>query len=161
MSSGLEDGIAPGRDAVLPAPHKFEKRLQTSPPAHRKPAIMQEPVLVLNATFEPINVTAVRRAMVLLLKGCGPSRGDQSRRGARHFAHHEGALGNPAASLPAYSATNTRTIAQEYFAARPQHLPVLWSRFPCRRTDPRSRGPALAWRPVFVGKPGGLLLPVQ
>src|SRR5712691_9244341 len=29
----------------------------------RKPAIMQEPVLVLNATFEPINVTAVRRAM--------------------------------------------------------------------------------------------------
>jgi 5-methylcytosine-specific restriction endonuclease McrA len=30
---------------------------------------MQEPVLVLNATYEPINVTAVRRAMVLLLKG--------------------------------------------------------------------------------------------
>jgi 5-methylcytosine-specific restriction endonuclease McrA len=35
----------------------------------RKPAIMQEPVLVLNATFEPINVTAVRRAMVLMIKG--------------------------------------------------------------------------------------------
>jgi 5-methylcytosine-specific restriction endonuclease McrA len=31
--------------------------------------MMQEPVLVLNATYEPINVTAVRRAMVLLLKG--------------------------------------------------------------------------------------------
>ena len=30
---------------------------------------MQAPVLVLNATFEPINVTAVRRALVLLLKG--------------------------------------------------------------------------------------------
>ena len=38
-------------------------------PAARKPAIMQEPVLVLNATFEPINVTAVRRAMVLMIKG--------------------------------------------------------------------------------------------
>jgi 5-methylcytosine-specific restriction endonuclease McrA len=38
------------------------------PPA-RKPAIMQDPVLVLNATFEPINVTAVRRAMVLMIKG--------------------------------------------------------------------------------------------
>jgi len=37
-------------------------------PAHR-PALMQDPVLVLNATFEPINVTAVRRALVLLLKG--------------------------------------------------------------------------------------------
>jgi 5-methylcytosine-specific restriction endonuclease McrA len=39
------------------------------PPVARKPAIMQEPVLVLNATFEPINVTAVRRAMVLMIKG--------------------------------------------------------------------------------------------
>jgi 5-methylcytosine-specific restriction endonuclease McrA len=39
------------------------------PSAVRKPAIMQEPVLVLNATFEPINVTAVRRAMVLMIKG--------------------------------------------------------------------------------------------
>ncbi len=35
----------------------------------RRLSVMQEPVLVLNATFEPINVTAVRRAMVLLLKG--------------------------------------------------------------------------------------------
>jgi 5-methylcytosine-specific restriction endonuclease McrA len=35
----------------------------------RKPGILQEPVLVLNATFEPINVTAVRRAMILMLKG--------------------------------------------------------------------------------------------
>jgi 5-methylcytosine-specific restriction endonuclease McrA len=35
----------------------------------RRASLMQEPVLVLNATFEPINVTAVRRAMVLLLKG--------------------------------------------------------------------------------------------
>jgi 5-methylcytosine-specific restriction endonuclease McrA len=30
---------------------------------------MHEPVLVLNATYEPINVTAVRRALVLMLKG--------------------------------------------------------------------------------------------
>src|SRR5271155_4240213 len=37
-------------------------------PASR-PSVMQAPVLVLNATFEPINVTAVRRALVLLLKG--------------------------------------------------------------------------------------------
>src|SRR6266478_9817116 len=35
----------------------------------RRASLMQEPVLVLNATFEPINVTAVRRAMVLMLKG--------------------------------------------------------------------------------------------
>ena len=35
----------------------------------RRASLMQEPVLVLTATYEPINVTAVRRAMVLLLKG--------------------------------------------------------------------------------------------
>jgi 5-methylcytosine-specific restriction endonuclease McrA len=32
-------------------------------------SLMQAPVLVLNATFEPINITAVRRALVLMLKG--------------------------------------------------------------------------------------------
>src|SRR6202030_4295430 len=36
---------------------------------HSRPSVMQAPVLVLNATFEPINVTAVRRALVLMLKG--------------------------------------------------------------------------------------------
>ena len=51
-----------------------EARVEKRPPGAvrpyaRKPAIMQEPVLVLNATFEPINVTAVRRAMVLMIKG--------------------------------------------------------------------------------------------
>ena len=31
--------------------------------------ILQTPVLVLNATYEPINITAVRRAVILILKG--------------------------------------------------------------------------------------------
>jgi 5-methylcytosine-specific restriction endonuclease McrA len=31
--------------------------------------LLQAPVLVLNATYEPINVTGVRRAIVLVLKG--------------------------------------------------------------------------------------------
>src|SRR5207244_13510649 len=31
--------------------------------------LMQTPVLVLNASYEPINVTPVRRAVVLVLKG--------------------------------------------------------------------------------------------
>src|SRR5215472_6741061 len=38
-------------------------------PVASRPSVMQAPVLVLNATFEPINVTAVRRALVLMLKG--------------------------------------------------------------------------------------------
>src|SRR6202035_3215252 len=35
----------------------------------RRASRMQDPVLFLNATYEPITVTAVRRAMVLMLKG--------------------------------------------------------------------------------------------
>ncbi len=34
-----------------------------------QPQGLHEPVLVLNATYEPINVTAARRAIVLVLKG--------------------------------------------------------------------------------------------
>src|ERR1700691_6733695 len=49
-------GVAP--DSVAPVK-----------PAANRPSVMQAPVLVLNATFEPINVTAVRRALVLMLKG--------------------------------------------------------------------------------------------
>jgi 5-methylcytosine-specific restriction endonuclease McrA len=37
---------------------------------------LQEPVLVLNATYEPINVTAVRRALVLILKGVATAEED-------------------------------------------------------------------------------------
>ena len=46
--------------------------------APRRPALMQAPVLVLNATFEPINVTAVRRALVLMLKGVAQAEETQS-----------------------------------------------------------------------------------
>ena len=39
------------------------------PMSEGNPRLLQTPVLVLNATYEPINVTAVRRAIVLVLKG--------------------------------------------------------------------------------------------
>jgi 5-methylcytosine-specific restriction endonuclease McrA len=38
-------------------------------PEDERQRSLQEPVLVLNATYEPINVTAVRRALILILKG--------------------------------------------------------------------------------------------
>jgi len=49
-------------------------------PAASRRSVLQEPVLVLNSTFEPIHVTAVRRALILMLKGVaqmeetGPAR---------------------------------------------------------------------------------------
>jgi 5-methylcytosine-specific restriction endonuclease McrA len=42
---------------------------QDPPPAPRKNLLMQTPVLVLNASYEPINICAARRAIVLVLKG--------------------------------------------------------------------------------------------
>ena len=59
----------PPRLKPLPDARAEKRPPGAVPPAARKPTIMQEPVLVLNATFEPINVTAVRRAMVLMIKG--------------------------------------------------------------------------------------------
>ncbi|MGC1671275.1 MAG: hypothetical protein WA739_03375, partial [Candidatus Acidiferrales bacterium] len=50
------------------APDPLAAKQPSNSPASR-PSVMQAPVLVLNATFEPINVTAVRRALVLMLKG--------------------------------------------------------------------------------------------
>lgn len=57
--AGSATGTGSATDGLRPRVHG----------AHVRLGIMQEPVLVLNATFEPINVTAVRRAMVLMLKG--------------------------------------------------------------------------------------------
>lgn len=63
----------PGRKspagAVVPAAGGAEAGKSPKSGGLRRASLMQEPVLVLNATFEPINVTAVRRALVLLLKG--------------------------------------------------------------------------------------------
>ncbi len=38
-------------------------------PPHREANVMHAPVLVLNASYEPINICAARRAIVLVLKG--------------------------------------------------------------------------------------------
>lgn len=71
MSTRPKDGLRPrprvGKTSGIGSP---ATRSQSSlfPPT-RRPSVLQEPVLVLNATFEPINVTAVRRAVMLVLKG--------------------------------------------------------------------------------------------
>jgi 5-methylcytosine-specific restriction endonuclease McrA len=68
MNSIGQRGGTP-RLKTLPEARAEKRPLGALPPLVRKPAVMQEPVLVLNATFEPINVTAVRRALVLMIKG--------------------------------------------------------------------------------------------
>jgi len=52
--------------------HHGEPGYEATPPS-RKSLIMQTPVLVLNASYEPINICAARRAIVLVLKGLAMS----------------------------------------------------------------------------------------
>ena len=49
-------------------PRRIATDLDVRQPAPRQPA-MQTPVLVLNASYEPINICGARRALVLVLKG--------------------------------------------------------------------------------------------
>src|SRR6201982_2227359 len=61
-ASDAASSVVPPNDS--PADSRFH-----NPATLKRVSLMHEPVLVLNAIYEPINVTAVRRAMVLLLKG--------------------------------------------------------------------------------------------
>ena len=51
-------------------------------PKPRKTLLMQTPVLVLNASYEPINICAARRAIVLVLKGLAMPEEENG-----HFLH--------------------------------------------------------------------------
>ena len=42
-----------------------------------QPKTMQKPVLVLNASYEPINICGARRALVLVLKGVARTEEEQ------------------------------------------------------------------------------------
>ena len=48
-------------------------------PRVRFASAMQTPVLVLNASYEPINICGARRALVLVLKGVAQDRGGARR----------------------------------------------------------------------------------
>jgi 5-methylcytosine-specific restriction endonuclease McrA len=75
--SRLPEGKKEARARLLPSP-LLGAAAEAPVPVRR--SVLQEPVLVLNSTFEPIHVTAVRRALVLMLKGVaqmeetGPAR---------------------------------------------------------------------------------------
>ena len=49
--------------------HHHSELQPQEPLTPRKNLLMQTPVLVLNASYEPINICAARRAIVLVLKG--------------------------------------------------------------------------------------------
>src|SRR5574337_726483 len=69
MSANRQDGFRMWPRSLLGSPAVERGPVPAAMSPATRPGVMQEPVLVLNATFEPINVTAVRRAVALVLKG--------------------------------------------------------------------------------------------
>ncbi len=60
--------------------HTRKTRLTHTPPVEirvAQPITMQRPVLVLNASYEPINICGARRALVLVLKGVARTEEEQ------------------------------------------------------------------------------------
>ncbi len=86
---------------------------------------LHRPVLVLNASYEPINVCAARRALVLILKGVASAEEHVELEIHSSAALHADAFGDPPARIPADSAPVESAFAQEHPDARPLHLPVL------------------------------------
>jgi len=73
----MHDSRERGRNKVR---HHAEPVRQDAP--SRKSMLMQTPVLVLNASYEPINICAARRAIVLVLKGLAMPEEENG-----HFLH--------------------------------------------------------------------------
>ncbi len=111
---------------------------------------MQEPVLVLNATFEPINVTAVRRAMVLMIKGIAQ---------AEEVNHTEVHSASRTLSVPSvirllayrHIPQQTRALSRKNILLRDRNTCQFCSRtFPASELTldhvlPRSRGGRSSW----------------
>jgi hypothetical protein len=118
----------------------------------RQPA-MQTPVLVLNASYEPINICGARRALVLVLKGV--ARTEEEQGAVLHAARMRVAMPSVIRLL------EYRRIPHEHSAARPEQLPVLQRRPDGERVDVGPRDSPFAWRTFDMGESGRLLSQLQ
>jgi len=119
-------------------------------------------VLVLNATYEPINVhLPCVGLMVLLLKGV--AQAEEVHSAEVHSAAHSHKVPS-VIRLLAYRHIPQQSRAlsrKKHSLARPQHLPVLWPYIFQFRTHTGSRPATFPGRDAPLGEPGGLLLPLQ
>ena len=109
---------------------------------------MQAPVLVLNATFEPINVTAVRRALVLMLKGVAQ---------AEEIHPSEVHSSSRAVSVPSvirlltyrHIPQQSRSLSRKIFCCATEIRASSRVGAACFGVDARSRDAAIARRTLF------------
>jgi len=120
---------------------------------------IDRPVLVLNASYEPINVCAARRALILVLKGVAS---------AEECSPHHVRSARSAFRLPSViRLLEYRRIPHQARAlsrkniARSLHLPILPAHFAQLGADSGSCDPAFTRRRNQLGKPGGLLPSLQ
>ena len=121
---------------------------------------MQAPVLVLNATFEPINVTAVRRALVLMLKGV--AQAEETNHGEVHSTSKVIHVPSVIRLLSyRHIPQQSRALSGRTFCCATAIRASSAARFPCVGTYARPRDAAVARRPLLLGEPGGMLLRLQ
>jgi 5-methylcytosine-specific restriction endonuclease McrA len=149
MSHRPHDGLRP-RPNIRIADAVAEKSAAHGPRPVRTVSVLQEPVLVLNATYEPINVTAVRRALILLLKGV--AQAEEHNSSEVHSAHN--ALQVPSViRLLAYRhiPQQTRALSRKNILLRDRNTCQFCAKqYPSSELTldhvlPRSRGGASTW----------------
>jgi hypothetical protein len=122
---------------------------------------LHRPVLVLNASYEPINICAARRALVLILKGVAAAE-----------EHAPGLLSSRRLAFPLPSVIRlleyrriphqSRALSRKNIMMRDKlHVPVLPQGIQQRGVDAGPRDSAVARRRDELGEPGGVLQPVQ
>ena len=122
---------------------------------------LHRPVLVLNSSYEPINVCAARRALVLVLKGVAAAEEHAS----AHVHSARQAMRFPSViRLLEYRRIphQTRALSRKNILMRDRYTCQYCLQDPqLRRADARSRDAAFARRRNHVGEPGGLLPSLQ
>ena len=126
-----------------------------------QPVTMQRPVLVLNASYEPINICGARRALVLVLKGV--ARTEEEQGAILHAARARVPMPSVIRLLEYRRIPHqTRALSRKnILLARPQLLPVLRRGAERRRAYAGPCTSALPWRTFHLGKSGGLLPQLQ
>jgi 5-methylcytosine-specific restriction endonuclease McrA len=147
LSGAVTGPAARGVDSSSTAGYDSSRVKQ---PAAKRPSVMQSPVLVLNATFEPINVTAVRRALVLMLKGVAQ---------AEETNHHEVHSTSKAIQVPSvirllsyrHIPQQSRALSRKNILLRDRNMcQFCGATFPASELTldhvmPRSRGGRSSW----------------
>ena len=126
----------------------------------RQPA-MQTPVLVLNASYEPINICGARRALVLVLKGV--ARTEEEQGAVLHAARMRIAMPSVIRLLEYRRIPHqTRALSRKNILLRDRNsLPVLQCGADGGRVDAGPCHSAFARWAFDVGEPGRLLPQLQ